>query len=113
MGEDTRQQKRALAGLQAILGEQQVLEILTRVMHSGKHALAAVMIETGHLAAERVMLIERKEIAGLDYYPRDQVLQKWVHKEGAIFIGDQKGRVKCSCSPICAGTPQVSSPRSC
>lgn len=73
MGEDTRQQKLALAGLQAILGEQQVLEI---------HALAAVMIETGHLAAERVMLIERKEIAGLDDYPRDQVLQKWVHKEG-------------------------------
>ena len=94
MREDTRQRKHAMAGLRAISGEQQVLGILTRVIHSGKQALDAVMLEMGRLVAESVMLIEREEIAGPDYYPSDPALQKWAHEEGSIFIGDQKVRVK-------------------
>jgi putative transposase len=83
-----------MAGLQALSGEQQVVGILTRVMHSGKHALDAMMLEMGRLVAESVMLIEREEIAGPDYYPSDPALQKWAHEGGSIFIGDQKVRVK-------------------
>ena len=67
-----------------------------KVLHakSGQLALDAVMLEMGRLVAESVMLIEREEIAGPDYYPSDPALQKWAHEEGSIFIGDQKVPVK-------------------
>jgi len=45
------------------------------------------------MVAERVMLIERREVAGPDDYPTDPDLQKWVHEAGSAYIGDQKVRV--------------------
>ena len=91
---DTRQRKHAMAGLRAISGKERMLGTLVRVISSGKQALDAVMLEMGRLVAESVMLIEREEIAGPDYYPSDPALQKWAHEEGSIFIGDQKVPVK-------------------
>ena len=63
---------------------------LVRVIRSGKQALDAVMLEMGRMVAERVMLIEREELAGPDYYPSDPTLQKWAHEEGSMFMGDRK-----------------------
>jgi transposase-like protein len=83
-----------MAGLRAISGEQQMLGTLVRVISSGKQALDAVMLEMGRMVAESVMLIEREEIAGPDYYPTDPDLQKWAHEEGSLYLGDQKVKVK-------------------
>ena len=94
MRSDTRQRKRALAGLRAIAGEERMLGTLVRVISSGKQALDAVMLEMGRMVAESVMLIEREEMAGPDYYPTDPDLQKWAHEEGSLFVGDQKVKVK-------------------
>lgn len=68
MRTDTRQRKHAMAGLRVISGDQQLLGVLTRVLHSDKQALDAVMLEMGRMVAESVMLIEREEVAGPDYY---------------------------------------------
>lgn len=68
MRTDTRQRKHAMAGLRAISGDQQLLGVLTRVLHSDKQALDAVMLEMGWIVAESVILIEREEVAGPDYY---------------------------------------------
>ena len=76
MRRDTRQQKRALAGLRAIAGEKRMLGTLVRVSSAGKQALDAVMLEMGRMVAESVMLIEREEVTGPDYYPTDPALQK-------------------------------------
>jgi len=94
MRHDTRQRKHAMAGLREISGKKRMLGTLVRVISSGKQALDAVMLEMGRMVAESVMLIEREEIAGPDYYPTDPALQKWAHEAGSIFIGDQKVRVK-------------------
>ena len=94
MRRDTRQRKTALAGLRAIAGEEQMLGTMVRVISAGKQALDAVMLEMGRMVAESVMLIEREEMAGPDYYPTDPDLQKWAHEEGSMFIGDQKVKVK-------------------
>lgn len=94
MTRDTRQRKRALAGLRAISGQDEMLGVLVRVISLGKQALDAVMLEMGRLVAESVMLIEREEVAGPDYDPIDPRLQKWAHEEGSIFLGDQKIPVK-------------------
>jgi transposase-like protein len=79
--------------LRAISGEQQLLGTLVRVIGSGKQALDAVMLEMGRMVAESIMLIEREELAGPDYYPTHPGLQKWAHEAGSAFIGDQKVKV--------------------
>jgi len=89
----TRQRKHAMTGLRAISGEQQLLGTLVRVIGSGKQALDAVMLEMGRMVAESIMLIEREELAGPDYYPTDPGLQKWAHEAGSAYIGDQKVKV--------------------
>ena len=93
MRQETRQRKHAMAGLRAISGEQQMLGTLVRIIGSGKQALDAVMLEMGRMVAESIMLIEREELAGPDYYPTHPGLQKWAHEAGSAYIGDQKVKV--------------------
>lgn len=90
MRPDTKQRKQSLTGLKVISGEQHLLGVLTRVFHTGKQALDAVMLEMGRMVAESVMLIEREELAGPDYHPTDPTLHKWAHEAGSIYLGDQK-----------------------
>ena len=70
-----------------------MLGTLVRVISSGKQALDAVMLEMGRMVAESVMLMEREEVAGPDYYPTDPAFQKWAHEEGSLYLGDQKVKV--------------------
>ncbi|MEQ1845021.1 MAG: IS256 family transposase [Nitrospira sp.] len=94
MRPETKQRKHAMAGLRAISGQDRLLGTLVRVISSGKQALDAVMLEMGRLVAESIMLIEREELAGPDYYPTHPALQKWAHEAGSVYIGDQKVKVK-------------------
>ncbi|TKB75923.1 MAG: IS256 family transposase [Nitrospira sp.] len=93
MRRDTRQRKRALVGLRAIAGQDEMLGTLVRVISSGKQALDAVMLEMGRMVAESVMLMEREEVAGPDYYPTDPAFKKWAHEKGSLYLGDQKVKV--------------------
>lgn len=86
----TRQRKQVLAGLKTTAGMDWMLGTLVRVIRSGKQALDAVMLEMGRMVAESVMLMEREEVAGPDYYPIDPAFQKWAHEQGSIYLGDQK-----------------------
>ena len=45
------------------------------------------------MVAESILLIEREELAGPDYYPTHPGLQKWAHEAGSAYIGDQKVKV--------------------
>lgn len=87
---DPQQRKQALAGLKRTAGMDWMLGTMVRVIHSGKQALDAVMLEMGRMVAESVMLMEREEIAGPEYYPTDPAFQKWAHEAGSIYLGDQK-----------------------
>ena len=93
MRQDARQRKKAMTGLRMMSGEQQMLGVLPRVLHAGKQALDAVMLEMGRMVAERVMRIEREELAGPDYHPTDSALQKWAHEAWSIYLSDQKVKV--------------------
>jgi len=93
MRQDTRQRKSALAGLRAISGQDGMLGILVRMISSGKQALAAVMLEMGRMVVESVLLIEREDVPGHDYYPIAPAFKKWAHEEGSLFLVDQKVKV--------------------
>ena len=36
------------------------------------------------------MYIDREEVAGPDYHPKDCAIQKWMSQGGSIYIADQK-----------------------
>jgi transposase-like protein len=91
---DTRKRKNAMVGLKQVSGEQVMLGQLLRVINEGKRALDEVMLEMGKMMAESIMLMEREELAGPDYFPTNPDLQKWAHEDGSIYIGDQKIKVK-------------------
>jgi hypothetical protein len=59
---------------------------MVRVIGSGKQAQDAVMLERGRMVAESIMLIEREELAGPDYYTTHLGLQKWAHEAGSAYI---------------------------
>lgn len=89
-GRETQQRKQALVGLTRTAGMDWMVGPLVRVIRSGKQALDAMMWEMGRVVAERVMLMEREEVAGPDYDPTDPAFQKWAHEQGSIYLGDQK-----------------------
>ena len=91
---DTRNRKNAMAGMRQLSGEQQMLGTLFRVINQGKKALDEVMLDMGRMVAESIMLIEREELAGPDYFPTNPDLQKWAHESGSIYVADQKRKVK-------------------
>ncbi len=65
----------AMAELRAISGQDRMLGILVGVIRSGQQALDAVRLKRGRLVAESIMVIEREERAGPDYYPTHPGLQ--------------------------------------
>ncbi len=60
MRRDTRQRTRALAGLRAISGQDEMLGTLVRVIRSGNQALDAVMQEMGRMKRARSILAIRR-----------------------------------------------------
>lgn len=83
-----------MEGMRQISGEDRMLGTMLRVINEGKRALDQVMLEMGKTVAESIMLIEREEKAGPDYYPTSPWLQKWGHESGSVYIADQKMKLK-------------------
>jgi hypothetical protein len=90
---NTKQRKKATQGFRQMTGRDMALNNLSKIMIGGKQAMNSIMLEMGRVVVESLMLIEREELAGPDYYPTDPNLQKWAHEEGSVFIGDQKVKV--------------------
>jgi transposase-like protein len=78
---------------EAMQGDEWMNEELKEVMNQGKRSLDACMMEIGKMMAETLMLIEREQIAGSDYHPSREGLQKWGFQNGSIYLGDQKVKV--------------------
>ena len=74
-------------------GEEWMSEELKDVMNQGKRSLDTCMMEIGKMMAETLMLTEREQIAGMDYHPSRDGLQKWGFQNGSIYLGDQKVKV--------------------
>jgi putative transposase len=46
------------------------------------------------MMAETIMYIDREEVAGPDYHPKDSRIKKWASQGGSIYIADQKVRME-------------------
>jgi len=90
MKNTTRKRKKAIRGIEAAYGRQEIIEQMYRVFAKGKQGFDECMKEMGRLMAETIMYIEREELAGPDYKPSSPDLRKWASQDGSIYIGDQK-----------------------
>ena len=75
---------------QALVGKEQIQEEMKAVMTEGKKTLDHCMMDLGKMLAESLMYLEREEIAGMDYHPKRNGLEKWGAQAGSIYLGDQK-----------------------
>ncbi len=87
---ETKRRKKSMGGLKEMTGRDKSLNALFRIMEHGKRAFDEVMRDIGRTVIESIMLIEREELAGPDYYPTNPDLKKWAHEEGSVYVGDQK-----------------------
>ena len=90
MKDTTRKRKKAIRGIEAAHGRQEIIEQMYRVFTKGKEGFDIYMKELGRMMAETIMYIEREEIAGPDYQPFNSDIQKWASQGGSIYMGDQK-----------------------
>lgn len=88
---ETKQRKKTTRNFQTMSTEEdRMLGMLSRIIASGKRALDEALLDMGRMLAESIMLIEREELTGPDYYPTDPRLQKWAHQKSSVYVGDQK-----------------------
>jgi putative transposase len=87
---NTKRRKNARRGFEQIVGRQALVDRMYHIVTQGKKGLDAFLLELGRMMAETVMYIDREEVAGPDYYPKDRAIQKWASQPGSIYMADQK-----------------------
>lgn len=90
----TSKGKQAAKAFEGAMGQERMVEIYEDVFKRGKAALDSVFSEVGQLLVESIMYMEREELAGPDYHPRDPRITKGGTQPGSVFIGDRKLRVR-------------------
>jgi len=87
---NTKSRKNARRGFEQIFGKQALIDRMYQIVSQGKQGLDAFLLELGRMMAETVMYIDREEVAGPDYHPKDCAIQKWASQGGSIYMADQK-----------------------
>jgi len=82
---DTKRRKNARRGFEQIIGKRAMVDRMYQIVSQGKQGLDAFLLELGRMMAEAVMYMDREEIAGPDYYPKDRAIQKWASQPGSIY----------------------------
>lgn len=68
-------------------------KLLDGVILQGKSILDTALREMGKTLATAIFFLERDDIAGEDYKPKDPTVRKWSGQMGSIYIGDRKEQV--------------------
>lgn len=87
---ETKSRKKAMAGFRQITDQEQQRQTMHEILQSGSQALNALTHELGRQVAQFILYAEREELAGPDYYPSENGLQKWASEKGSVYLGGQK-----------------------
>ncbi len=93
MKEITRRNKIAKEYLMEATGGGWMQKQMAGILEQGKRAFDLCALELGRWLAQTLMYMEREEIAGPDYHPRDGNLKKWASQGGSVYIGGSKVKV--------------------
>lgn len=88
----TQEVQRRKEILQAVRGQEWLIEELAGVRQAGKAALDDCMLRMGRVLVEAILHTEREQMAGPGYHPAG-VFRKWGAQPGSIYLGDRKMRI--------------------
>jgi DNA-binding transcriptional ArsR family regulator len=87
---NTKQRKYATKGFEQIYGKDELANRMFHILTTGKQGIDALVQELGIMMAQAIMDMEREELSGPDYLPRQKGVYKWAYQPGSIYLGDQK-----------------------
>lgn len=90
MKANTRKRKESRKVFEKLYGRQELVDRMYRIISEGKRGVDAFLLELGRSMAEAVMYMEREDISGPEYQPKDSAIRKWASQAGSIYIADQK-----------------------
>jgi putative transposase len=67
--------------------------LVDSIVEHGKAALDSLSEEIGRAVVEGIFMIEREEIAGPRYHPKDSAIKKWAKQQGSVFLGKSRKKV--------------------
>lgn len=94
MKQSTKQRKAAARHIPEAIGQDLFTQRLVSVVAEGKAAFDTLSFDLGRTLAEAIMYMDREQVSGPDYQPRDPTIQKWASQQGSVYIGDQKVKVE-------------------
>ena len=87
---ETKHRKKAMAGFRQLTDQHRMRQGMHEILQTGSQALSAVTLELGRQLAEFILSAEREELAGPDYQPRKEGLDKWASEPGSVSLSGQK-----------------------
>lgn len=93
MKDITKGRKQAKRYLECMMREGLGFKVI-EVIEQGKRAFDRYAMELGRMLAEAIMYMEREEMAGPDYSPKDPGIRKWASQAGSVYIGGSKVKVE-------------------
>jgi putative transposase len=93
MKESTKQRKETASQFSQLLGEGRILQELLTIRRAGKRAFDDLHHRLGVMLVETILQVEREEITGPDYAPKDGH-HKWGFQQGSVFVGDSKQQLE-------------------
>jgi putative transposase len=93
MKESTKQRKETASHFSQLVGESRIVQELLTIRGAGKRAFDDLHHRLGVMLVESILQIEREEITGPDYAPKDGH-HKWGYQQGSVFIGDSKQQMQ-------------------
>jgi transposase-like protein len=88
----TREALRRKEILQAVRGQEWLIQELAAVRAEGKTALDECVMKMGRILAESLLYAEREQMAGPEYQPAG-AYRKWGTQLGSVYLGDRKVRI--------------------
>lgn len=93
MKESTKQRKATTSHFSQLVGESHIVQELLTIRSAGKQAFDDLHHRLGVMLVESILQVEREEITGPDYAPKDGY-HKWGYQQGSVFIGDSKQQMQ-------------------
>lgn len=88
----TQEVRRRKEILQALRGQEWLMEELAGVRADSKAELDGCMLKMGRILVEAILRTDREQMAGPEYQPAG-IYRKWGAQPGSVYLGDRKIRI--------------------
>ena len=79
---NTRKRKESRKVFEQLYGREELTDRMYRIIfHRGRRDWMLYLLKFGRMMAETVMYMEREEVSGPEYQPKDPAIHKWTSRD--------------------------------